>query len=514
MDYKYSLIPQAIASIALKLLLFPAYKSTDFEVHRNWLAVTYSLPLRSWYFDNTSEWTLDYPPLFAYFEYCLSHIAKLIDPKIVQLNNLNYDSVSVIAFQRSSVIISELLLVSALSYLVNSLTYRPNGLARARRAFASALAVLLYPGFIIIDHIHFQYNGFLYGILVYSIAFALNKRYIACAASFTALLLFKHIYLYIAPAYFMFLLRSYALSQPTSFSKIAALTKTAFTVLFVVFVSFAPILVDTYLNDPTLDSVVDQLIQIKVRLFPFSRGLCHAYWAPNFWALYAFADRVLSFSYEILGISYSKISSSTRGLVGDTAFAILPQITPKMTFILSASLELLAMLKLLFYPSYERFLGCIVFCGFSSFLFGWHVHEKAILLPFIPMTLLSLHNRRILESYYPLVFSSVFSLFPLLFGTAEIGVKWFYSLSWILALVSSFNFLAPSITRRRFLLDRVSHAYNIGMIPVGLFLDFGPALPFIRNYSFLPLMIISVYCALGVIASWVSFSWLYFFTSF
>lgn len=113
-QYHPTLWQCTIVAAALKVLLFPAYKSTDFEVHRNWLAITYSFPPQEWYYEKTSEWTFDYPPFFAAFEWLLSQPAALIDSGMVDVNSLNYSSWATIACQRASVIVSELLLFASL----------------------------------------------------------------------------------------------------------------------------------------------------------------------------------------------------------------------------------------------------------------------------------------------------------------------------------------------------------------------------------------------------------------
>ena len=51
------------------------------------------------YTDTTSEWTLDYPPFFAWFEYVLAQVAHLVDPRILELSKSGYSSEALIIFQ-------------------------------------------------------------------------------------------------------------------------------------------------------------------------------------------------------------------------------------------------------------------------------------------------------------------------------------------------------------------------------------------------------------------------------
>lgn len=186
----------------LKLLLIPSYRSTDFEVHRNWLAVTSSLPLSQWYSDDTSPWTLDYPPLFAYFELFLSFFATLVDPTITDLRRgLNYAADSVVYFQRLTVAVADL----GLLYGVYLFAKRRE-LGRRRLVF---VLIVLSPALLIVDHMHFQYNGFLIGVLLISLALLEEGRDLAGGFAFAVLLCLKHLFAVAAPLYFVYLLRHY-----------------------------------------------------------------------------------------------------------------------------------------------------------------------------------------------------------------------------------------------------------------------------------------------------------------
>lgn len=96
---------------------------------------------------------------------------------------------------------------------------------------------------------------------------------------------------------------------------------------------------------------------------------------------------------DLLAVKYlnitpnsKEVASMTGGLVQEFSHSVLPSITPSVTIVLTAVMMLPAMVKLWTVgEKYTHFIRCLVLCALTSFLFGWHVHEKAILMAIIPL---------------------------------------------------------------------------------------------------------------------------------
>lgn len=201
----------------------------------------------------------------------------------------------------------------------------------------------------------------------------------------------------------------------------------------------------------------------------------------------------------------------TRGLVGDTAFAVLPEISPRICFGLTLLFQAIPLIKLFSQPTWDTFIGAVTLCGYASFLFGWHVHEKAILLVIIPFSLIALKDRRYLSAFRPLAVAGHVSLFPLLFTPAEFPIKTIYTVFWLVLFLMVFDRLAPASNRTRlFLFDRLNTLYIAVSIPLIAYCSLIHGIVFGKSFEFLPLMFTSSYSAVGVVGSWVGFVVVYF----
>lgn len=170
-----------------------------------------------------------------------------------------------------------------------------------------------------------------------------------------------------------------------------------------------------------------------------------------------------------------------------------------------------SLMKLFVDMSWDNFVGAVTLCGYASFLFGWHVHEKAILLVIVPFSLVALKDRRYLGAFRPLAVAGHVSLFPLIFTAAEFPVKTVYTIFWLILFILVFDRSAPVSTRPRvFLFDRFTLLYITVSIPLILYCSLLHQLLFGKRYEFLPLMFTSSYSAVGVLGSWIGFLVVYF----
>jgi len=378
------------------------------------------------------------------------------------------------------------------------------------KAFVFTVLMLFNFGLFIVDHIHFQYNGFLYGILLLSIQKMTVGNMPQGAFLFAVLLNFKHLFLYIAPSYFVYLLREYCFPTSSTKSrftqwlgvnvadlKLFRLLGLAAIVLSVFLVSFGPFI---WMGDT---------FQVLSRLFPVQRGLCHAYWAANFWSLYNLADKVL----VIVGSKIGMIqrtggqASMTGGLVAQQEHIVLPSISPLVTAVITVFSMLPLLIRLWYKPSGPNgFVRSLTVCAYCSFLFGYHVHEKAIIMMIIPFCILAIQSEKSSRPFLLLSIPGNYALFPLLFQPFETPIKVVlflaYSLFSCLALVKLhgtkvWSFGIPFV-------NHVEALYIWGLLPLHIYCNaIHSVIGLESKLPFIPLMMTSVYCTFGIIWSWI-----------
>lgn len=187
----------------------------DFEAQRHWQEVTVNLPIKDWY-ENTTDndllyWGLDYPPLTAYHSFILGHAAKRINESFVELHKSRGISTDQHKnFMRHTVIVTDAFIYIPALLIACSVIYekilRMNVDKSQGFLFTFMSVALFYPGQILIDNGHFQYNNVSLGLTVFAVALILLNRRLLGAVFFVLALNYKQMELYHAMPFFCYLL--------------------------------------------------------------------------------------------------------------------------------------------------------------------------------------------------------------------------------------------------------------------------------------------------------------------
>jgi alpha-1,3-glucosyltransferase len=425
--------------------------------------------------------TLDYPPGFAWLEYMMVNnfivdvgwldpanantdhndpCLKLMDDSIAytSISNrcISYMRTTVIIFADILYWIGAYVVATSIRYCTVTTTTTPSSTGptastptaigpttvsqhpTTRVAILLFLFLVFHPTLLWLDHIHFQYNGTMIGILLISLGCLLHannsypnnfghrtngtrptsnvrmnhgvlwkEHYYHWIATimFGILLTLKHLYITNSLWFVIYLFRRYCccmMDTPTTTDRRTSTSSNnkrrtkimwhRLLLLFVmggisVLVPFAPFLLALYYDTTTLPAATYQerlqiwLLQLYHRLFPFGRGLVHTYWAGNVWALYTAVDKVWNFVVAFLNTD----STSIR-------FHLPPpsSISPGVT-VIGIVLAQLPGLKMVWNAARTQsnvlLLQSFVLTSLGTFLLQYHAHEKAILTALIPCTI-------------------------------------------------------------------------------------------------------------------------------
>ncbi|RDW24641.1 glycosyl transferase [Yarrowia lipolytica] len=347
----------------------------DFEAQRHWMEITTALPTSKWYFYDLQWWGLDYPPLTAYHSWLCGVIGKYVNPEWFELDaSRGCDAYGLKTFMRLTVLLSELLIyippvISFAKWTGKQYGYFPTDLS------ISAAAIIFQPALILVDHGHFQYNSVMLGLALLAFVNLNHQKYVVASFFFVASLCFKQMALYYSPVIFAFLLGLCVFPK----INLRRFISIGVTVIVSFGVFFLPLI---------LGGGMDQVKQCLIRVFPFGRGLWEDKVA-NFWC------------------------------AGNTFFKFKLRYTSEQLQMYSLTLTLAAILPVMlivfFNPKRKLIPWAFAACSWAFYLFSFQVHEKSVLVPLLPSTLLlATLDGNVISLVTWINNVAVFSMWPLL----------------------------------------------------------------------------------------------------
>lgn len=350
------------------------------------MEVTTQLPMSQWYFHDLEWWGLDYPPLTAYHSWLLGKIGGYINPSWFTLHtSRGLEDPILKVFMRATVLVSEYLIYIPAAVIFVRRLANLQGI-NSWNASIALTAILMQPGVILIDHVHFQYNTVMLGLVLASMSSILAGRYMWSCVFFVLALGFKQMALYYAPAMFAYLLGVCVFPRINipRLLGIAVVTLATFALLLLplllgglydsyrgidarpeLFGRFSPLpLFSEYSYLINFKAwyypIIQQLTQMIHRVFPFARGLFEDKVA-NFWCALNVVIKLKQYPAAVL----------QRASLLLTLAAITP---PCFVIFVKPKKELLPL--------------ALATTAWAFFLFSFQVHEKSVLLPLMPMTVL------------------------------------------------------------------------------------------------------------------------------
>ncbi|KAJ3014749.1 Glucosyltransferase-like protein [Thoreauomyces humboldtii] len=316
----------------------------DFEAQRHWLEITTALPRRQWYTYDLPYWGLDYPLLTAYHSWGLGLIAKAINPAWVALDrSRGLETEGLKVFMRLTALVTELAIYVPAVILFAKYWIPTSDTARKQ---VLVTLILLQPALIIIDHGHFQYNSAMLGLTLWAIVGLLSGHYLLGSVAFVLALNFKQMALFYALPIFCFLLGVCARTPNRLFVKLGVTVAGTLALVFAIHSTQA-----------------EDALQVLRRVFPVERGLYEDKVA-NVWCALSVVVKLRSLYTQQTLVIVSLLS---------TLLAALP-----------------SSIHVLRFPEPRALLYALFNTSLAFFLLAFQVHEKSILLPALPATLLIL----------------------------------------------------------------------------------------------------------------------------